>query len=70
MNISKALVYYCNQQDLKQNELAEMSGLSCPHLNQIYKGAVKNPKVHSIYLICKALDISMDEFMHTASRFN
>ncbi len=69
MNISKALRYVCEVKNVKQIELSEMTGLSKPHINQIYRGVVKNPKVESMYRICKALGISLDDFMDIAVRY-
>ncbi len=70
MNISKALQYFCNLKDINQADISHRTGLSKPHVNQIYHGVVKNPKFQSVYLICKALDISIDEFVSIANRYN
>ncbi len=70
MNISKALKHLCAVKDVKQVDICNATGLSDAHVSQIFTGKIESPKISSMYLICKFLDISLDEFMKLANRYD
>ena len=70
MNIGKALKYLCDAKDIKQVDICDATGLSDAHVSQIFTGKIKNPKINSMYLICKYIGVSLDEFMRLANRYD
>lgn len=66
MTISEAIcqriIDLMQENDLNTSELARRASLRQSTLNSILKGEVKSPTVQSIYLVSRAVGISLDQF--------
>ena len=60
--IRQRLIDLMQENGLSVSELARRAGLPQSTLNGISKGNVKNPTVQSIYLLAKAMDLTIDQF--------
>ncbi len=70
MNIGKALRHLCAIKDISQADICEATKISSAHMSQISTGKIANPTIESMYKICKVLDISLDDFMKLANRYD
>ena len=66
MDIKDAIVKrfreLCDEKGIKINELANISGVPLPTLNNILYGKSKNPGVVTLKMICDGLGISLTDF--------
>ena len=66
MDIKDAIVKrfreLCDEKGIKINELANISGVPLPTLNNILYGKSKNPGVVTLKMICDGLGISLTAF--------
>ena len=55
----------CAQKNMTYQMLAEKSGVPVRRVYRLYHGMTSNPGVFVMLDICKALDITVDEFFGT-----
>lgn len=55
---------YRYENKLTQKQLAEKCGLSRSYIGDIERGLGKSIKVENILLICKALNVTIDDLVH------
>ncbi len=63
MNLGDNLKLIRKKKGIKQNELAEISGISRPQLSRIERGLQKNPTLETLVTISTALECSIDELV-------
>lgn len=64
MNVGERIRYFREKQDLSQNMLAELSGLSQSHLRRVELGQSRITVDH-LEMVCDALNISLRDFFDT-----
>ncbi|MFD1899678.1 helix-turn-helix domain-containing protein [Enterococcus termitis] len=62
--ISKRIQEIANEKNLTINRIAVLANLKQSTVNSIYTGQSKNPTIKTIFSICKALDISITDFLN------
>ena len=62
MNIGRNILYFRQQQGLTQQQLADMLGINKMAISNYEKGK-RQPNIETVKAICKALDISLMQFM-------
>lgn len=61
--ISKRIQELSDEKNLTINRIAVLANLKQSTVNSIYTGQSKNPTIKTIFNICKALDISITDFL-------
>ena len=62
MNIGRNILYFRQQQGLTQQQLADVLGINKMAISNYEKGK-RQPNIETVKAICKALDISLMQFM-------
>lgn len=62
MNIGRNILYFRQQQGLTQQQLADALGINKMAISNYEKGK-RQPNIETVKAICKALDISLMQFM-------
>ena len=62
MNIGRNILYFRQQQGLTQQQLADALGIKKMAISNYEKGK-RQPNIETVKAICKALDISLMQFM-------
>lgn len=62
MNIGRNILYFRQQQGLTQQQLADALGINKMAISNYEKGK-RQPNIETVKTICKALDISLMQFM-------
>lgn len=62
MNIGRNILYFRQQQGLTQQQLADALGINKMAISNYEKGK-RQPNIETVKVICKALDISLMQFM-------
>lgn len=62
MNIGRNILYFRQQQGLTQQQLADVLGINKMAISNYEKGK-RQPNIETVKAICKALDISLTQFM-------
>ena len=53
----------CNEQGITINRLATLSGLKQSTIDNIIRGASRNPKIHTLHQIATTFNMSLSEFL-------
>lgn len=61
MSVSRFLSDTLAERGMTQADLARKTGLSTALIAQICSGSTKDPRMSSVIIICKALELSLDE---------
>jgi len=61
--IIKRLNDLCTERDLTTNKLATLSGITQSTVDNIMKGATKNPKLKTLHKLSIGLDMTVSEFL-------
>ena len=57
------IIQLCKQQGYTINRLATLSGLKQSTIDNIIRGASKNPKVHTLHKIAVTFNMTLSEFL-------
>lgn len=60
--VTRRILDYCIERDIKPNALCNMSGVIQSTLNKIFSGKSKNPTTGTIKNLCFGLNISLSQF--------
>lgn len=60
--LTKRILDLCNEQNITPNKLCTRAGIIQSTVNKIFYGHSKNPKLGTIYNLCLALNISLEQF--------
>ncbi len=60
MNISGNIKKYRKQRGISQDQLSKLAGVTYNTITKIESGATKNPRVDTLRLIAKALNVKVD----------
>ena len=62
--VSKRVIGICEERGITPNRLSEMSTVPSSTLRDLINCHINNPSSYVIYQICKALNISLEEFFN------
>ncbi|MFT5280591.1 MAG: transcriptional regulator with XRE-family HTH domain [Flavobacteriaceae bacterium] len=63
MSIAKNLKKYRNKKGVSQDKLSKLVDITYNTIIKLESGATKNPRVETLRLIAKALEVSVDDLI-------